>query len=420
MRSQTTKEFVARDAPESGGFRRSPAHAIVSGLRKPRDETQLTGVISAIAGTDATFAAGFATALLEQVRIDCPTAGAQIAATLAAVPEQITCASERSLYDERGSRLGRVDLIFESEEDETFVLVVENKLYSGFGHEQLARYQAGLRFVRGSGARRGGLVALTRDVPTSGELARDEEEWLGSVRWARLLPRLRRLRAEDDGVNRQWQLLLDVLDEQGDLGMTKIDADAVRAWSKYDAGRLQLRWLLEQIFAETLEHTRCELGTAHRRRASSESLAALWYAGRARKTLIQQSQAEVQFAISVPASYTEQTLRIGLWFEDPGVIRCGVTVAPRDADRALGQADRSFLRQLQALTSSGFEQAGKNALWFSSHDANEVLDADDAPAALLKLVKQDLTAIARSKILGFDISTDPPRSRRRKKSEVWG
>jgi hypothetical protein len=142
-----------------------------------------------------------------------------------------------------------VDLIFETADPDPFVLVVENKLYSGYGKAQLSRYQAGLRVVRGHGGR-GGLLAMTRDVPTAGELRADDEGWLGSIRWARLLPRLRTLPIADAGVAKQWRLLLDVLDEQGDLGMTRIDADAVRAWSRYFEGRQQLEWLLEQIFTE--------------------------------------------------------------------------------------------------------------------------------------------------------------------------
>ena len=136
--------------------------------------------------------------------------------------------------------------------------------------------------------------------------------------------------------------------------------------------------------------------------------------------LIQQSQAEAQFSISVPASYSEQTLRVGVWFENPGEVRFGVTVAPRDADRALTQSDSTFLRQLKKLASAGFEQVGTNAVWFSSHDAEEVLTSDDAPRALLQVVKRDITAVADSKVLGFDVSTDPPRASRRKKNEAWG
>lgn len=268
--------------------------------------------------------------------------------------------------------------MFESQDRDAFVLLVENKLFSGFSPDQLERYQAGLRVVRAHGGR-GGLIALTRDVPTSGELRADAGEWLGSVRWARLLPQLRTLRAADSGVATQWQLLLDALDEQGDLGMTPIDAGAVRAWSRYCEGREQLQWLL-----------------------------------------IQQSQAEMTFGISVPASYGEQSLQVACWMENPGEIRFGVTVLPRDAAVALDRRDARLLRQLKLLTDGGFAQTGSSAAWFTSHDANPILDSSDAPAALLEAIKPDLYTIAASKILTFDLTTPLPRTKRRKKSQPWG
>ena len=309
--------------------------------------------------------------------------------------------------------------MFESADDDAFVLVVENKLFSGFGPDQLKRYQAALRVVRGHGGR-GGLIALTRDVPTSGELRPDAGDWLGSVRWARILPRLRTLSVADSGVAAQWQLLLDVLDEQGDLGMTQIDAGAVRAWSRYYEGREQLQWLLEQIFAETLDYTRSVLAKAHRRLATREELAALWYKGKARRVLIQQSQSEMRFGISVPAAYTDQSLQIAVWMENPGEIRFGVTVLPRDAADALDRRDAQLLRQLKALTERGFVQTGSSAAWFTSHDGNAILNSPDVPAALLEAIKPDLSAIADSKILTFDLTGPLPRAKRRKKAEPWG
>ena len=209
----------------------SPEHALVWGLRSQRDEAQVTNVIAAIAATDADFAFAFAEALVAQAFDDCPHTRAAVQRALP-VPKTIHSGRERTLYDRAGSNLGRVDLSFDStEEGDEYTLLVENKLYSGFGPEQLSRYRAGLRVVRGGGGR-GAIIAVTRDVPTQGELQAIDPEWLGSVRWARLLPRLRKLPVSDDAVGVQWQLLLDVLDEQGDLGMTTIDGDAVRAWAR--------------------------------------------------------------------------------------------------------------------------------------------------------------------------------------------
>src|SRR4051794_37839335 len=199
----------------------SAAHAMVRGLRRARDEVQLTNVIAAIASTDSTFATEFVHALLAQAYDDCPaTRDAQ--RRLQPIPERLHGDRERHLYDSNGASLGRVDLIFaEPGDDSRFTLLVENKLYSALGPEQVARYHAGLRVLRGR-AGKGGLIAVTRDVPTRGELHRPNEEWLGSVRWARLLPRLQGLTVKDPGVAAQWLLLLEVMDEEGDLGMTNI------------------------------------------------------------------------------------------------------------------------------------------------------------------------------------------------------
>lgn len=246
----------------SGGLAESPAHAIVHGLRLRRHEAQLTQVVAAIARTDLGFARAFAEALLAQARLDGEGNQAAFDA-LGELPEKVRCAAEITMYNEMGGSLGRVDLLFEDAAGEPFTLVVENKLHSGFGPAQLERYQSALRLVRGGGGR-GGLLALTRDVPTAGGLEAGADEWLGSVRWSRLLPHLRRLSIIDAGVAAQWILLLDVLDQQGDLGMTSVDAEALRGRARYQAGRQQLQWLLEQIFDATLEHTRTELRRIHR------------------------------------------------------------------------------------------------------------------------------------------------------------
>jgi len=333
------------------------------------------------------------------------------------VPHSVICTSERTLHDRDGKSLGRVDLLFEGRDDNVFVVVVENKLYAGFSSGQLARYQAALRIVRGHGGR-GGLVALTRDVPTRGELRSGDDEWIGSIRWSRLLPRLRKMQVADTGVSAQWQLLLDVLDEQGDLGMTRIDADAVRAWSRYFEGREQLQWLLEQVFATVFDHAQKSLAKAHRVPASEA--AALWYKPRARRVLIQHSQSEIQFGISVPASYTEQSLRVGFWMEDAGEVGFGVTIEPRVAVHLLADGDRDLLRRVETLVSGGLEQIGNRGRWYSSHPGSSVLDAADAPSALLTAVNEDISLIAKSKIFREDLTSTLPRNLRRATTKPWG
>jgi len=144
------------------------------------------------------------------------------------------------------------------------------------------------------------------------------------------------------------------------------------------------------------------------------------YKPRARRVLIQHSQSEVQFGISVPGSYTEQSLRIGFWMENPGELGFGVTVAPRDAARFFERRDPDLVQQIRRLASGGFEQVGSRAEWYIPHSANPILEAADAPAALLKDIKSDISTIANSKILAYDLRSPVPTKYRRKKSEPWG
>ncbi|RKQ90930.1 PD-(D/E)XK nuclease superfamily protein [Solirubrobacter pauli] len=403
-------EVAPARMPAGGSVERSVAHALVVGLRRPGDEVQLTNVIAAIGAADARFATGFARAVLDQVADDCAyTAAAQ--ERLKPIPDALEVDRERRLSDEDGNRLGRIDLIFEEPgEQSQFTLLVENKLYAGYGPEQLARYHRALREVRKRGGR-GGLVAVTRDVPARGELEPTEEEWLGSIRWARLLPRLRGLSPQDAGVAGQWQRLLEVLDEQGDLGMTTIDADAVRGWAKYSDGRVALRWLLEQVHGETLATLRTELRRYRTGRSENE------LAGQLKaSSIVQATVYEVKFGLSVPAEYNKAVVIVECWMEDRQPL-VGVTVAPRDADAALDEGSSKFRSQINELLDGGFTANEDGASWYSQHELEPVLASPDAPAALLALIKPDVRAIVASGILRYDLTEPLPRAVRRKKAK---
>lgn len=385
---------------------KSARHALVRGLRLPGDERQLTNAIAAIASDDITFATAFVDALLSQVHEDClHTAAAQ--ERLLPVPRRLRGDRERQLYDRAGGSLGRVDLIFEEADGESeFTLLVENKLYSQFGPGQLDRYHAGLRVIRGRGGR-GGLIAVTRDVPTGGELKRSAEEWLGSIRWARLLPKLRNLPIEDAGVAAQWLLLLDVLDDQGDLGMTGINADAVRAWARAYEGREALASLLKQVARETVEHTQRELRRVYRIRREPTELARPWYRTVKESTLIQSGVYEVRFGIRVPADYKDQTLQATFWTED-GKPFFGLVTNPRDGDNLLDEGNKKLQRQVNTIVNAGFVQNGSFASWYSQHDAEPVLTTEDAPSKLLGVLCRDITTVIESRLLLFDV-TEPLR-----------
>jgi hypothetical protein len=214
------------------------AHALLWGLRRPADEAQLTQVIAAIASVDRRFGARFVEVPLDGAEDGMHAANVR-SFRAGGIPAELECRAEQSLGED-----GRIDLRFDGPE---LTLLVENKLYSGYGHEQVRRYLRAVR--RLPSGTRSALIAVTRAVPTCGEPALDEDDrWLGSVRWAQLLPQLHKLPIADRQLAAQWRLFFDVLDEQGDLGMTRADAELIRAWARYLEGRNHLEDLLDQIW----------------------------------------------------------------------------------------------------------------------------------------------------------------------------
>lgn len=382
--------------PVSPACSESPQHALVWGLRATRRENQLTNVVASISATDRRFAEGFVDALIAQTYDDCPHTR-EVGRRLRPLPLTIRGGRERTLYDERGKSLGRVDLTFaDASAESDFILLVENKLYAGFEPTQLERYRAGLRLVRGSGGR-GAVVAVTRVVPTRGELHQGDPEWLGCIRWARLVRRLRHLEIVDTGVGAQWRLLLDVLEHQGDLGMTELNSDAVRAWARYREGREQLELLLDQIAGDTLEHVRQELKRAYRIGGDATSLAAFYIEG---NQVTKSTLEETWLGVSVPADYVDYSLRVMVWMETNRPL-IGVEVTPRGAASLLNARNPTLLKQLRALTELGFKGWG-SAHWHSEHEAEPLLSSPDAPQALLTIVRREISAIVETGILRRD------------------
>jgi hypothetical protein len=74
----------------------------------------------------------------------------------------------------------------------------------------------------------------------------------------------------------------------------------------------------------------------------------------------------------------------------------------------------------QGLVSGGFEQIGNRGKWYSSHPGSSVLDAADAPSALIAAVNDDITLVAKSRILREDLASPLPKNLRRAKSKPWG
>lgn len=236
------------------------------GLRIRNHEAQLTQVVAAVADSDPLFASAFVKLLLQVAASD--ARHRRNVEAMGTPPDELGCRAEESVYDEYDFGLGRVDLRFDGGDD--FTLFVENKLHSGFGRDQLNRYQAALKTLPEERVR-SGLLAITRDVPSQGELDAGAVGWLGAIRWARLYDEgLAYLPIKDPDVRVQWKLLFDVMHTQGDLGLTSVDAELVRAWARYSDGREHLRDLLDNLREGALDIVRDELKRKYRRAGAAK------------------------------------------------------------------------------------------------------------------------------------------------------
>src|SRR4051812_24157756 len=150
----------------------------------------MTQAIADVARADARFASAFVGLLLKTAERDAHSRNVRAFLDGRDVPSELGCRAEEHLRDTGDSSLGRVDLRFDGSDD--FTLFVENKLYSGYGDEQVNRYLRALKRLPPDG--RSALLAVTRSLPTYGEPTLDSDpRWLGSVRWSRMTDDLARL-----------------------------------------------------------------------------------------------------------------------------------------------------------------------------------------------------------------------------------
>lgn len=182
------------------------ATAILRALRKTGDEAQLTRVLAAVAEDEDVAGA------LARIFVEATPNGTQRAA-LGVLPPVLRCQPEATLKSTVGSDHGRVDLRFDDDARE-FTLLVELKLHSVYGHDQVKRYGEALDDLPRD--RRSALLAVTRDVPSVGEPPASTERWLGSLRWTDIYEQLLDLDVRDDDLARQWRLLLGLINERGD------------------------------------------------------------------------------------------------------------------------------------------------------------------------------------------------------------
>ena len=394
-------EVDARSAPPFSEQKESGT-ALLRALRHPRDEAQFTQVLAAVASVDSRFAAAFVDLVVSAAEAHARRKAAQ-SLRGDGLPDVFRCRAEENLAGPIGG-LGRVDMRFDGGE---VTLLVENKLHSGYGREQLSRYLRALDSLPPSDTR-SGLVAITRNVPTLGEAdVANHPRWLGSVRWAHLKEGLRDLPIEDASLRGQWLALLTVMEEDGDLGTTDADADLIRAWASYRRGRAHLVDLMDQIWEPTLQHLQAELKANNRTSLPREGLADLKKRGQ-RGLVVQKDQGNVYSAFHVPAGSNDHPLQIGFEaYENEPFFT--VWVRPREGENRLIDGERQLRSAIDALESSGF--VGYRGWWTKSFPPAAYLEAPDVPLRLLDLAKETISIVCASGVLKGDVRHELERSR---------
>jgi len=240
------------DTTETGSDQGNDA-LLIEGLRTPGDETQFTRTIAVLADQDPQFAREFLALLLSEA----PYADQRGLTAEALQSSNVSCEAERYVYDRSGSQRGRVDLLFRTAD---LTALVEAKIWSDYRENQLEDYLASAH----SDDRRY-VVSITRNVSRYREPPQSEPRWLGSVRWARLAPKMRDL-PHAGSVRRSWNILLDVMSRDGDFGDLQLSKDLVDAWAMYDEATNRLATFLEEVGHDSLAFLRaCLSGRgAHR------------------------------------------------------------------------------------------------------------------------------------------------------------
>jgi hypothetical protein len=374
----------------------SPAYALLRGLRMRGNEHQVTQAIAALSQSDERFALALVRLLLRVAATD--GRHARNVALMGEPPEELSCVAELNVYDQHDLGVGRVDLRFHGDD---FTLIVENKLHSGFGHQQLARYQAALRALPAS--TRAGLLAVTADVPSHGELDAGSDGWLGAVRWARLYDEgLADLPISHADVRTQWRSLVEILHDEGDLGLTSVDVDLITAWSRYEAGQAHLAALLNGIRQRTLDALRESLAPKRYSAGGRRGVADFHHFGIRERQPIKTQKSAVWTGFRVPADINRPVIRLSFWSD--GATAFSVEVAPWQAAERIAADERQIRSAAARLHRDGFQADHwyGEYLWWHEYRAEDFLDRVDVSARLLELIESDINAIAGSGILAHD------------------
>ena len=350
-----------------------PQHALIRGLRDLRSETELTRVLASVFAMEPEMASQF-------VRLVCMHAPHAGRISLDRLPDRLECLSEQSLAE------GRADLSFVSA-DRCWHVIVELKIHAGYGHEQLERYLNSFHLD----ASRMVLAAVTRDVPTYGDLEVDDKRWAGSVQWVRLLPELHNFRPANGELARQWPLLLEVLDEEGSMGFTQADPSLFKTWAGYYDARKHMVDFMNHMREPLLEALREALGP-ELSQDERHHLAAYRRPGKAKIVVVKPRLGKVPVRFRVPADGQER-ISTGLWgWGEPRF----VVEVPYPKAGTSGE-----LAAITKLLGQGFEnwRDKDQVLWryFSLDD--ELIQSDELESRVLEFAHESFKTLVASGFL---------------------
>ena len=362
---------------------RDPRLDVLLAMRQKGNETQLTTAITALGKHDAALTAQMARAIVAAA-----AAGGNRAsqAMLKQIPESLTIINEPTLGPVRLGRRkasgGRLDWQMATD---GFSLVVEVKIGAAVALRQLERYLTSFS----SSDVAGGLVLLTAstaEIPTKVER---HPRWLGQVRWDELIPKLSAITATDALIAAEWNRLLAVIREPGDL------ADEPVGWQlgTHKVGARN-RLVLAAIRDRATRAVAVELAR-RTGRPTSDGLCGVNPNPRARSVVVAGDRATL--GLYVPASTKRRPV---IEIEVAGTRKpLKLTTYVNPGIPPLVRKKAEYEQTLQRLRRGGLTEqtTGAHAGWYVAYDAIAPSDVAATPqAALWARLEVRLMAIAGS------------------------
>lgn len=357
-------------------------------LRRQGDEAQLTQALAAFASHDRVFARELLCTWLA-------FADAEKLDRLGPIPVELECRAEVSY-----GHHGRIDLEF-SGPAESFLVLVELKLFAGYGDDQLLRY---VRAAKEAPFERSAVLAVTRNVPSFGENEVDSEpEWLGSVRWGKAFDAMAELEsAAEPQFSEAWRAFLRACKSKGDFGVVADPNDLI-AWARYTAGKQALIGIMNELAEPALEAVRSSLITEAREGPGLVQLV------KHKSRTVWPWQDRINIQMGVNPSLDSERLRIQFVAIDGSLY---FTVEARFPDtRSLSPDQQSRLD----VSTAKLENASPpfrvskdwEHYWARVHPAEEWMkDPDGMQERLLELIRKDVSDLVDSGI--FDALPPTP------------